>query len=373
MPKTILPLTLAAIQKVVTDTKRERRVDLRDGAVPGLRLRVNQNRQKWELVSSHRGKRVTVSLGSYPEVGLAQARKAATERRDAFQTAATALIGIPHAPTTLEELIDLYGAQRGPSMRSWADQERSIRRVYAGLLAFPLVKLDGATVQRVADAYPSGSVSAHSMRALRPLLKWGRKRGFVLFNPGELEQPTHNREPRRRVLSDEELSAVLPALDVGPYDNAVRLMLLTACRKSEVTEARWDEFNLDAGLWIIPGVRMKNGQTHVVPLPADAVDLLRAMPRTGDRVFGIKMVNWGRFQEQINHRSKTCGWHRHDLRRTAATILGRLGEAPHVIEMVLAHAHPLSRLNSTYNTNRYLPEHRDALEKLAAHYKKLQE
>jgi len=67
----------------------------------------------------------------------------------------------------------------------------------------------------------------------------------------------------------------------------------------------------------------------------------------------------------------TNGWQRHDLRRTSATLLGGMGVAPHIVEIVLGHAEPHSQLAGIYNQSRYEREHRDALMQLAAYYRKI--
>lgn len=367
MPAMLRPLTAAAISKAMSTiaSGEAARVELRDGATPGLRLRAGRRGAKWDVVVGPKTSRLTFSLGDYPEVTLADARILA---RDKQKAAAAAGAGPTLADDTLQGLIDLYGKSRGSKQKAWAEAQRSMQRVYGPFMAIRPIKLEKLVIQRRIDTYPSGSVAAHSLRALRPILKWGYRRGYVAFNPGELEMPAYNRAPRDRVLSDEELRHVVNALGDGPYDNAIRLLMLTVCRKSEVTEAMWSEFDLDQARWTIPKERTKSGVAHTVPLPGAAVALLRSLPRGGPAVFWQDMSNWSRYQRGLLTRSGTAGWHRHDLRRTSATILGRLGVEPHVIEAVLAHKNIYSRLAATYNTYRYESEHRAALEALAQFY-----
>ena len=66
---------------------------------------------------------------------------------------------------------------------------------------------------------------------------------------------------------------------------ALRLQVLTAARPGEATGARWDELDLDAGLWTVSGDRMKAGREHRVPLAPQVVQMLKALPRTADHVF----------------------------------------------------------------------------------------
>lgn len=89
------------------------------------------------------------------------------------------------------------------------------------------------------------------------------------------------------------------------------------------------------------------------------------------RVLSGQTGNWSRYQQKLFERTGTSGWHRHDLRRTAATILGRHDLPPHVVEVVLGHAHPHSALAGVYNKARYENEHREALKLLAGYYAKI--
>src|SRR5262249_39710693 len=66
---------------------------------------------------------------------------------------------------------------------------------------------------------------------------------------------------------------------------ALKFAVLCASRPGEVLGSRWSEIDLAAGMWTIPGARMKSGRPHRVPLSAHAVELLVALPREGDYVF----------------------------------------------------------------------------------------
>ena len=121
-------------------------------------------------------------------------------------------------------------------------------------------------------------------------------------------------------------------------------------------------------VWYVPSAIRKNKEEHIVPLSIPAQTLIGAQGRTSGLVFlgerGKALQNWNRWQEKVYERTGTQGWHRHDLRRTAATLLGRNGVAPHVIEMVLGHKHAHSDLASIYNQSRYEKEVGEALELL---------
>ncbi len=120
---------------------------------------------------------------------------------------------------------------------------------------------------------------------------------------------------------------------------------------------RWSEIDLDSATWTIPAERAKNGIAHDVPLSPAALDILQNAPRfTGsDFVFtttGTTPVSgFGRLKERIDGEVGFGNWRFHDLRRTAASGMARIGIAPHVIEKVLNYkTRVISGVAAVYNT-----------------------
>jgi integrase len=225
-------------------------------------------------------------------------------------------------------------------------------------------------LQLLADRWTSASSAARAVRVLRPCLKWSERRGFVPPGTSNLEQPAADGK-RERVVTADELKAIWPFLR-GAHGTVIRWLLWTGCRLNEAAGMTWDEINGD--LWTIPAARSKNGRQRVVPLPTQAVDLLtRGNDRRSDGaatlVFpsqgGGILSNWDRETKRLQRLSGTSEWHRHDLRRTIATMLGDLGFAPHVVSVVLGHAHIAEGATAIYARSRYRMEHRNALQALA--------
>ena len=142
--------------------------------------------------------------------------------------------------------------------------------------------------------------------------------------------------------------------------------------------ARWRDVNLEARTWTI--TETKNGEPHVVPLPRQALDLLRSRlpadeagtpkrPDPNTLIFatstGALLGNWDRETKALQEDSGTTGWTRHDLRRTGATMLGEMGELPDIIEAALNHVSIRSPLAASYNRSRYRPQVAAALQRLA--------
>ena len=234
--------------------------------------------------------------------------------------------------------------------------------------------LTAAEFQITADRFPAQQSASFAVRTLRPVLHWAAKRGYCPPALAEFEQPATVRQ-RHRVLSREELAALLPVLRDGPeaHGACLRFILLTAARLGEAGNARWRDIDWQAGTWTIPREQAKSDREHIVPLSRQAIALLRRrMPpdaQPDDLIFttetGTPLGNWDRAGKWFQTASGTTGWHRHDLRRTAATLMGELGTDPHVIEAALGHVTLHSGLASIYNRSRYRPQVAAALQLLA--------
>jgi integrase len=253
----------------------------------------------------------------------------------------------------------------------------------------------------VDDAVTRGApYQAHNLLGhVRRLFNWAIARGAYGLDrsPCDRMKPKDvigKKAVRQRVLNDAELRALWRAADsLGyPYGPLFRMLVLTGQRKSEVAEARWREFNLEKGLWVIPADRMKMEAAHVVPLTAEVLALLAQLPRfkKGDHVFsttfGAKPVNgFSKAKELLDKRmlAELCAgadergevelepFVIHDIRRTMRTGLSALPVPDMVRELVIAHARP--GLHQVYDQYSYVEEKRRALELWAARLRSIVE
>lgn len=176
-----------------------------------------------------------------------------------------------------------------------------------------------------------------------------------------------NKTQHKRALSGQEVGELLRDVDghggQHQIQSAFRLMWLTLARPSEVIEAEWSEFDLDASLWRIPAERMKKRKPHIVPLPIQATELLKGMRTlTGARkhVF-VHRDDKRRPMVAASFRQmlKVLGWagqfSPHATRTTGSTRLNELGYSSDWIERQLAHEDP-SAVRRTYNHADHLSE-----------------
>jgi integrase len=376
MPKRVPPLSAKALAAVKPSNKA---IELIDGYLPGLRVRILPSGKKaWSLnIRDSKGVRRRFYIGF--GLSLAQARRRAekvrqavregadptTERKAARRRANAARDG--HG--TLAALIDAYfGKGPGAHRRRAAESKQVIQTVFAAVLKKPALDLKGAELQLIADHWRSATTASLAVRLIRPCLKWGEKRELIRAGiAAGLEQPAAARR-RERVLSREELRAIWPHLK-DSHGCVMKWLLWTGCRLNEAAGMRWGE--IAAQTWTIPASRSKNGRRRVIPLPKQAIEMLRGQ-RPGEPqmlIFsssrGGVLSNWDRHTKRLHALSQTSGWHRHDLRRTAATMLGDLSFLPHIISVVLGHAHIADGATAVYARSRYEREHREALQGLA--------
>jgi integrase len=129
---------------------------------------------------------------------------------------------------------------------------------------------------------------------------------------------------------------------------------------------RWEDIDLDAALWTLPREQTKSDRLHEVPLSPLALDILDAVPQTTDYVFtttgSTPISGFSKAKIRSDSLSGITGWRVHDLRRTVASGMARIGVAPHVVEKVLNHASgQISGVAAIYNRHGYTDEKRGAL------------
>ena len=383
-------ITDPAINRAKRECESEKvRRELSDngkGGVPGLRLRIGPSGSPaWVLGCRDReGRMRRFPLGQWPALGLAEAREAArtmryrvkhdaadpiADARKARATAKDAKAGIG----TLEALLDRYGAVRGRKLRSWGDCRRQISNVFKAQMTRPVAALMKIDLQTAAVMHSSDQAAAAAVRYIRPVIKWGAELGLIDADLAALK-PHVKVVKRDRVLTDAELAAIWHATDANgipaTFGRLVKLMILTGQRREEVAAMAWSEVSADRSMWTIAGARSKNAQAHAVPLCRAVQDLLPAECGGGLIFPGLKgtaFAGWSKAKNALDTASGVMGWRLHDLRRSVATGLQRLGVRFEVTEAVLGHVSgSRSGVAGIYQRHEWINEKRAALAGWAA-------
>lgn len=381
MRTTLTPTLINAAIKAAATGKT---AAFNDPIAQGLNLRVGRRRATWTWLGRDIEGRVRrFTLGHWPHVGLAEARRRARTMadevrrgadpvRDARASRARMKAPVGH---TLSGLLDLYGRQVGKDVKSWAPQmEPQIRRVFRAHLETPLANLSVGALQMTVDDHEKPKSASFGLRCLLTVLRWAASstRGYI--DRAFLDLRASAKKPSRdRVLTRDELGKLLPVLRASdsPYAPAFRAILLTATRRGEVAAARWRDVDLVTRTWTLPVT--KTNEVHEIPLSNQAIALLRSLqPVDADPegfVFtstsGRRLSDWENATRRLQAASQTEGWTRHDLRRTVATMAGKLGVMPDIVEAMLNHVTVHSQIATVYNKSRYRPEVAAALQKVA--------
>lgn len=378
-----------AIRKIRSDPKR--RTEIWDTRLPGFGVRVFPSGVKsFVLVYRHLGRTRRMTLGRYPVTGLAEARAKALDAlklidvgTDPQADAETA--GHPERYTfeqAVRSFVKLHCERHNRPVTA-RDTERILNNQFVSRWAKrdirEITKTDILKV--LDDTVEAGHPSAanHALSAIRKFFNWCVERGMLASSPCfGVKKPAPNNE-RDRVLDIGEMAAVWNGADlVGyPFGPIVKLLMLTAQRRNEVSCIQRSQLDLKAKTWTLPAELTKNGRQHVLPLAPQTVTLLRALPHfTSDYVFPARGENpafahFSRGKVKLDALAGVKNWTLHDLRRSVATHLAKLGVAPHVIERILNHVSgTFGGVAGVYNRFQYLDEMRRALAMWEAHLAK---
>jgi integrase len=332
-----------------------------DNELPGFGLRLRGSSRRFVIQYRFAGQSRRESLGDPRRVSLDEARRAARARFaklelgvDPGAERAKAKAAAEAARLTLALVSNRYLEARKPAARpsTYAAIKRDFKIHWAPLSTRPIedIKRPDVAAQLGKITRGSGRVAAKRARAtLSAMYCWAMGEGLCEANPVVgTNNPAEGVKPRERVLSDNELRIIWRACADDDFGRAVRLLMLTGCRRDEIGGLRWDEIDFDSGVLTIPGNRTKNHHELKLPLPPTALALLPPRPEDNrEHVFGprrgFRFRAWSHYAAILNNRiAKMEGrqlppWRLHDLRRTMRTGLGRLSVAPHIAELVLNH------------------------------------
>ena len=390
--------------------------DYWDELLPGFGVRVSKDNSRRSFVvrySEPDGTKRRVTLGSFPELGLADARDKAREILATVQKAkpaeavqrsqsqaprpecepqvVTARAPEPGPSTpaprkrapkeelradgvlTFGELATIYIERHAKvKKRTWRDDERNLKvdllpawkdRPAESIRRRDVAELLDRIVERGAP------ILANRVKALTSkIFNVGIGRGLVENNPATgVAMPAKERQ-RDRVLSEDEIRAIWRTLDAEDLVMAAsfKLRLLTAQRGDEVLRMKWAD--IADGWWTIPAEVAKNGLTHRVPLSPQAIALLdQLQPLTGrspwvfasPRKESAPITAIQKAAERIA-RGAGADFVPHDLRRTAASFMTSMGISRLVVSKILNHVE--SGITAVYDRHSYDAEKRQALE-----------
>ena len=385
MPRKATPLTDSALKVAKAKDKAYK---LTDGQ--GLYLEVMPTGSKlWRLKYRFAGVEKRLALGAYPAMPLQQARQKRDEARkllaegiDPGEQKKAVKQAQKAEGQTFETLAREWFAYNAPR---WADSTAYKAKLYLENDLLPVIGMRPVSaitrpelVELVRKVEARGTLNAAGKirQWLHQIFRYGLAKGVVETNPAtDLDVVAAPAKAARHHphVSFAELPELLDRLDAANINTltrcAIRLLTLTAVRPGELRAAPWSEFNLDAAVWTIPKERMKARRAHVVPLPRQAVAILRQLQEiTGQYplVFaGQQNPDRPMSENTVNKALRIMGYQDrqtgHGFRHLLSTELNGRGYNKDWIERQLAHGDN-DEIRDTYNHATYLEQRRQMMQ-----------
>jgi integrase len=335
--------------------------DIKDDGTRGLYLRIlKSGGRRWIVRYKIGGRTRVATIGDASEMTLAAARAQALawaslikDGRDPATEVQRKAAAEKRLPTVAAFAAEYLERHAKPNKRSWRTDERLLQHdvlpVIGGLRIDTVKRRD---IVSVLDAIRDRDAPVLANRVLavtRRMFAFAIERGVIEHTPFAGVRASRE-TARARTLTDDEIRHLWAATGPGsprieaPTRMALRLLLLTGARVSEVCSATWDEIDTGAAEWVVPAARTKNGREHRMPLSNAALDVMReaevlrasGSPWLLPSVRGTGHVTlWGVLDavQRILGEDVTA----HDLRRTVATGLQQVGARLEVTEAVLNH------------------------------------
>lgn len=337
-----------------------------DDSLPAFGVRVGKRSKTFVVVRGR--KRERISIGRYPEISLADARREAKR-----------LLSEEHTepkpkPKSFREARDEFLEQhyKGNTSRWPHLVKLKLIKHFKSLEHTQLIAITDGDIRAVLDKLAdTPSTQLHVYRAIRTMLTWCTRppRRYIRHSPMDGYAPPSTDKKGTRTLTDAELKAVWNASKTGSRA-ILRLLVLWGTRNEEtcVICRKWA---VD-GVLTIPGEHTKNGRDHSIPLLPLAQSVLDARKERGQYYFPgrysddshMKPGSLNRILREVQKDTKTNGWTLRDIRRTFRSNMARLKVPRDLCELLINHAPPI--LDEIYNKYSYLEEKREALAKYEA-------
>lgn len=381
-------LTLPQIRKLKTPVSGY--TEHSANSVPGLRIRVMSSGIKsWVFRYKLAGKNNVITLGRVDALTIAEAETAAKtyraqialghdpaqEQRDTKQQAHDARSREdelnPEFKDFAADFMERYSKKR---KRTWQRDEYHINRhilpIIGTLRIQAIVRRDIVRVlNRMRDDNGATTSSNRVRSLLHKMFNWGIQQGLIEHNPVANTERLKEKS-RDRILTDDEIRMLWNSTDGDLLGYALRFVLLSGQRPGEVIAMQWEHIRDD--VWTLE--RTKNGKSHKVPVSLGmwkVLDEVKALH--GYKFTGSGFVFPGRSQSHtqgtsLAHTMARIGWdcaadnkpHPHDLRRTCASTVSRLGHPRITITKLLNHTE--THVDAVYDRWGYMPEMLNALD-----------
>ncbi|MHB8887153.1 MAG: tyrosine-type recombinase/integrase, partial [Methylovirgula sp.] len=385
-----------------------KRIILYDAAVPNFGIRVSDKSTKesigsFVLVTRFPGATNPAArqIGDYPAMTLAKAREIAREWREDIRQGIDPKLKeaerqrqeARRRADTFAACFEAFAEDHLATLRTGKIVKATVEKhAYPQWATRPISQIKRADVNELIRTFRKDApIGANRLLAyLKKFFAWAVDQDLIEASPAAAIKKPSKENKRDRVLTEDEIRAIwLGCAELGPFGRAFKIMLLTGQRRTEVGRMTWVEIDRKQKTWTLARGRTKADRAHDVPLSDLALSIIEECPKLGDFVFSsgrsgaaktatnakpVPISGWGKAKAKLDEivakkaaalaegqgEAPVVGeWHLHDLRRTCATYLAKLGTDRIVISKILNHAE--GGVTGIYERHRYDAEKRRAL------------
>jgi integrase len=381
----VIKLTIQSIQNASALDGRE--TVYRDTEIKGFSLKATPSGSKIYFYQYRLGGRAGVTrkirMGAFPVVkpeearGIAKqyaaelARKQDPQERLKKETDQK----LESQRNSFTKLLEVYAAEQLSQNRSGSEVKRVFEKeFYPTLKNVPVKTISRNDVSKVISRIQLQNKMYAANRALsfiKTFFRWAVSEGYISGDPTSgMKKPFKNEVARDRTLNPQEIKFLWACFDQlgSPFGNALKLLLLTGQRRDEVSTMRWKDIDFESESWSLPRSNTKNKLPHIVPLVAQALEILKQQKKLGEFVFTTDgktcISGWSKTKVRIEkwlmeNKTNITNWRIHDLRRTVASNLGDLSYSDKDIGLILNHQN--RGVTAIYNRSNYFAKKADML------------
>jgi len=395
---------MAKITKPLTNTEvkaakpKDKEYNLADGL--GLQLRVKPNGSKLWLFNYQRPytkKRANLSLGKYPALSLSDARKVSANARELLAKNIDPKTHrdekVQEEKIAIENTFSKY-VDKWRKIKSVEWKEPTIRRAYQTVSKHVLPILKDVPIDRIKpkDVLPiMNSIIAEDKHEtvkrlisfLNQIMRLAVADSSIEFNPlSDISKlfPKVERKHFKTIKPEQlpEFMSIMAKINMSKVTRCMfELQLHTGTRPVEAATARWEEFDLDKKIWVIPAEKMKKDRVHIIPLSTQVLHLLKIVhPISGHREYlfpGVKNPLSHANRETVNTAMKRNGLKgkivSHGFRALFSTTCNEQNFDSDIIEVALAHKDK-NATREAYNRADYLERRKVMMQWWSDHIQK---
>lgn len=368
-----------------------------DTEISGFGVRVYPSGKKAFILSYRQnGTKRLFTIGQYGNITLDMARDLAKKKLGEVADGKDPLLNRKsakkkHEWTVTKAYADFLKKYAKTHTEYWKETDRIFEKdVLPAIGKRPIDEVKKEDIIKILDKVSerkAGIMANRTLAAMRRFFNWCVERDLIAHSPAYMVAAPARNRTRDRVLADYELKEIWQACEgFGyPFGPLVQFLILTGQRRGEVASMMWDDYDEGNRLWTLPRESTKTDRQHHVHVSELAAKILEGLPNMGSYVFTSAgerpFENFSRDKKELDTKIGKArknndphpippipAWTLHDIRRTVASGMAKLGIAPHIVEKILNHSGGIiSGVAAVYNRYEYAEETKAALDQWADH------